>query len=62
MYTSDLLPFWFTFIHDKLACFLVYFSHMKQKGWKVYILTFKNELSKQKAIKFGPFYRDFLPA
>ena len=23
---------------------------MKQKSWKVYILTFKNELSKQKAI------------
>ena len=44
MYTSNLLPYLFTFIHDKLECFFVYFCHMKQKGWKVYILTFKNEL------------------
>ena len=33
-YKSNLLPSFFTFINDKLECFLVYFSHMKQKKLK----------------------------
>ena len=31
-YTSNLLPSLFKFIHDKLECFLIYFSHIKQKS------------------------------